>query len=106
MEPLLRDKIHPDRIMSSKWVLTWKEDASQPSGRKPKARLVIRGFQDPEVGLASTESPTLSRDGRTLILQTISSLHWKLQSFDIKTAFLRGRSDERELAMHPAPEFI
>ena len=105
VEPLLRDRIHPSRIMSSKWVLTWKEDQNAPSGRKPKARLVIRGFQDPEVGIVSTESPTLSRDGRMMILQTVSSLHWPIQSFDIKTAFLRGRSDERELAMEPVEEF-
>lgn len=91
--------------MSSKWVLTWKEDPTSPSGRKPKARLVIRGFQDPEVGLVSTESPTLSRDGRMAILQTVSSLHWEVQAFDIKTAFLRGRSDQRELAMQPVVEF-
>lgn len=75
------------------------------NGRKPKARLVIRGFQDPEVGIVSTESLTLSRDGRMMILQTVSSLNWGLQSFDIKTAFLRGRSDQRELAIYPVPEF-
>ena len=90
--------------MSSKWVLTWKEDQTSESGRKPKARLVIRGFQDPEVGVVSAESPTSSRDGRMMILQTVSSLHWQIQAFDIKTAFLRGRSDERELAMSPVPE--
>ena len=105
VEPLLRNKIHPSRIMTSKWVLTWKEDHTSPSGRKPKARLVIRGFQDPEVGVVSTESPTLSRDGRMMIFQAVSSLRWELQSFDIKTAFLRGRADERQLAIYPVPEF-
>ena len=49
VEPLLRNKIHPSRIMTSKWVLTWKEDHTSPTGRKPKARLVIWGFQGPEV---------------------------------------------------------
>ena len=39
-----------------------------------------------------------------IILQEISSRGWELQSFDIKTAFLRGRSDERVLAMQPVPE--
>ena len=105
VEPILRHKIHPSRIMSSKWVLTWKEDQTSPTGRKPKARLVIRGFQDPEVGIVSTESPTLSRDGRMMILQTVSSNHWNIQSFDIKTAFLRGRADQRELAIYPVKEF-
>ena len=103
LEPLLRDRIHPSRIMSSKWALTWKEDQTSLSGRKPKARLVIRGFQDPEVRVVSTKSPTLTGDGRTMILQTVSSLRWQTQAFDIKTAFLRGRSDDRELAMSPVP---
>ena len=43
--------------------------------------------------------------GRMMIFQTVSSLKWQLQSFDIKTAFLRGRADERELAIYPVPEF-
>ena len=34
-----------------------------------------------------------------LLLQTISSMKWVVQSFDITTAFLRGYSDKRELAM-------
>lgn len=101
---ILRNKIHPDRIMTSRWILTWKEDPSQASGTKAKARLVVRGYQDPELDKVSTDSPTLSRDSRMLLLQTIASHHWTLQNFDIKTAFLRGRSDGRTLAMDPVPE--
>ena len=104
IEPLLRDKIHPSRIMSSRWILTWKTDPSSTNGRKAKARLVVRGFEDPDAATVSTESPTLSRDGRMVILQEVSSRGWNLQSFDIKTAFLRGRADERQLAMQPVPE--
>ena len=39
VKSILRDRIHPSRIMSSRWILTWKEDASSPNGRKAKARL-------------------------------------------------------------------
>jgi hypothetical protein len=39
-----------------------------------------------------------------LLLQTVSSMKWVIQSFDITTAFLRGRSDERQLAMEAPPE--
>ena len=101
---IMRDRIHPSRVMSSRWILTWKEDISQPNGRKPKARLVVKGFQDPDIGILSSDSPTLTRDARMLLMQTVSSNHWNLQSFDITTAFLRGRSDERELAMEAPPE--
>ena len=39
-----------------------------------------------------------------LLLQTVASMNWVIQSFDITTAFLRGKSDERELAMEAPPE--
>jgi hypothetical protein len=40
-----------------------------------------------------------------LLLQAIASSQWVVQSFDITTAFLRGKSDERELAMEAPAEF-
>ncbi len=66
--------------------------------------MVVRGYQDPELDKVSTDAPTLCRDSRMLLLQTIASHPWTLQNFDIKTAFLRGRSDGRTLAMEPVPE--
>lgn len=59
---ILKDRIHPSRIMSSRWVLTWKTDETSPLGHKAKARLVVRGYQDPELHQVDTDSPTLSRD--------------------------------------------
>jgi len=90
--------------MTSRWILPWKVDDKEPTGRRPKARLVVRGYQDPEIDQVSTDSPTLSRDARMLLLQTVASQNWRLQNFDITTAFLRGRADGRELAMEPVPE--
>ena len=101
---IMRSKISPNRIMTSRWILTWKPDPSMPKGQKAKARLVVRGYQDPELDQVSTESPTLSRDARMLCLQMISSMGWVVQNFDITTAFLRGKSDGRQLAMEPVPE--
>ena len=101
---ILKSKVHPSRIMGSRWVLTWKTCDVSSNGYKAKARLVVKGFQDPMVGQLSSDSPTLSRDGRMVLLQAVSSMKWRLQNFDITTAFLRGRSDGRELAMTPVPE--
>ena len=39
-----------------------------------------------------------------LLVQTIASMQWVIQSFDITTAFLRGKSDQRELAMEAPNE--
>ena len=104
VKAIMRDKIHPSRIMASRWILTWKEDPNATSGRKAKARLVVKGFQDPDIGVLCSDSPTLTRDARMLLLQTISSKNWVVQAFDITTAFLRGRSDDRELAMEAPQE--
>ena len=79
VKAILKSRVHPDRIMGSRWVLTWKTCDISSSGYKAKARLVVKGFQDPEVGQVQTDSPTLSRDARMLLLQTvalISKLHF------------------------------
>ena len=68
VKAIVRDRIHPSRILASRWILTWKEDLSQPSGRKPKARLVVKGFQDPDIDNLRSDSPTLTRDSRMLLL--------------------------------------
>ena len=47
----MRDRIRPSRILSSRWILTWKEDASQLGGRKAKARLVVKNYEDPDIGV-------------------------------------------------------
>ena len=101
---ILRNRIHPERIMTSRWILTYKPDPTSPKGHKHKPRLVVRGYQDPEIDQVCTDSPTLGRDARQLLLQTVSSMGWDVTSFDIKTAFLRGKADRRELAIEPVPE--
>ena len=65
---------------------------------------MVRRYQDPELHQVDTDSPTLSRDARMILLQVIASSKWRVQNFDIKTAFLRGKSDGRELAMEPVSE--
>ena len=100
--------------MKCRWILTWKPidpDEKQVSGsqthphHKPKARLVVLGFQDPQVDSIPRDSPTLSKLSRMLILQFAASRQWKIGSFDVKTAFLRGQSrDNRILGIEPPKE--
>ena len=102
---LLRNRLNPEQILRSRWVLTWKA-AEDPSGaQKTKARLVVLGCEDPQLTNVARDSPTLTCEGRSVILQTIASRKWRLQSFDIKTAFLRGKADpQNRLAMDPPIE--
>ena len=108
LKPILRRSLNPERILRSRWVCTWKPIDDAPTGspqRKAKARLVVLGFQDPKLTEVVRDAPTLTREGRHTVLQTIASQQWTLSSFDIKTAFLRGQADANNpLAMEPPPE--
>ena len=111
---ILRHQIPRENIMKCRWILTWKPidpDEHKVSGskthphHKPKARLVVLGFQDPQVDSIPRDSPTLSKLSRMLLLQFAASRQWKIGSFDVKTAFLRGQSrDNRILGIEPPKE--
>eukprot|EP00435_Cladocopium_sp_Y103_P001047 s2611_g1.t1 len=107
---ITRSAIPEAQLLRTRWVLTWKSiDAieQQELGvtKKPKARLVILGFEDPFIDTLERDSPTLGRDSRMLALQVISSHQWPVRSFDIRTAFLRGsRQDGRILGIEPPEE--
>ena len=108
---IARSQIPEEQILRSRWVLTWKP--VEPTGGeenmgqkfKPKARLVILGYEDPQLESLARDSPTLGKDSRSLIFQYAASTKTKIRSFDIQTAFLRGsRQDGRILGMEPPAE--
>ena len=107
---ILRSKIPMENILRTRWVLTWK--ALDPNDVQPgkyhhkaKARLVVLGYEDPNIEDIPRDSPTLQKESRSLIIQYCVSKRWEIQSFDIKTAFLRGsRRDERLLGIEPPSE--
>ena len=87
-------------------MIMMKNHDHRPTPRhKPKARLVVLGFQDPMVDSIPRDSPTLTKLSRMLILQLAASNHWTIGSFDVKTAFLRGKEQsDRVLGVEPTPE--
>ena len=107
---ITRSAIPEDQLLRTRWVLTWKsidaiEQQELGMTKKPKARLVILGFEDPFIDTLERDSPTLGRDSRMLALQVIASHQWQVRSFDIRTAFLRGsRQDGRVLGIEPPDE--
>ena len=67
---------------------------------------MVLGYLDPDLENVPRDSPTLGRNSRMLILQLIASHAWKLQSFDIKAAFLQGQPQEsRVMGLEPTEEF-
>ena len=87
--------VDQERIMRARWVLTWK------SSGKAEARLGVLGFQDPDLTEVPRDSPTLSTASEVLILQWIASHKYRLISGDIKTAFLSGDEDVRNIFIAP-----
>ena len=83
--------VDQERIMHARWVLTWKLSG------KATARLYVLGFQDPNLTEVPHDSPTLSAASDALIMQWIASHKYRLISGDIKTAFLSGDEDVRNI---------
>ena len=93
--------VDPERIMGMRWILTWKNETNENNevtGKRAKARLIIKGFQDPDLLRIQRDSPTLSTLGRNMLFAVMSQKQWELWIGDIKTAFLNG--DDTELSRH------
>lgn len=85
--------------MRMRWVLTFK-GTDNPDQVKAKARLVVLGFSDPDVGLLETQSPTMSRRSRQLMLQFSCHRGLQLLKANAKAAFYRAcphRAEEPSL---------
>ena len=92
------------QIMRCRWVLTWKPPELEGGPKRAKARLVVLGFEDPDLQEVPNDAPTLGKDGRQLFLQKVVSNKWRLIKFDISTAFLQGEGDGRVLGVRPPEE--
>ena len=87
--------VDQEGVMRARWVLTWK------SPGKAKARLCVLGFQDPDLTEVPRDSPTLSAASEALIMQWVASHKYRLISGEIKTAFLSGDEDVRNIFISP-----
>ena len=98
VEAATRSELQCKSLMRMRWVTTRKPDDSL------KARLVIQGFTDPQLGAKPTASPTVSRRGRQLFLTVAGSLRMEVFKGDAKTAFLQGSAGDQELHCEPIAE--
>ena len=87
--------------ISVRWVLTEKliERKTQV-----KARLVARGFEDAGRDNVRKDSPTCGRENLRLLFALTSSCNWRINILDIKSAFLQGKSIERDVFIKPPKE--
>ena len=86
-----------DRIVPSRMVLVEKVDDAQQE--IVKARWTARGDKDPDlfslIREGKTQSPTISTNGRYVVMQTIASEKFVLQLGDVTGAFLEADKIER-----------
>mgnify|MGYP001826004312 CR=1 FL=1 len=89
-----------ERVMRMRWVLTYKDTGAA------KARLVLIGFEDPDLDRLVSSSPTMCRRTRQLVLQAAIQQGWKPLKGDIKSAFLQGTASQtlRQVYALPVPE--
>ena len=108
----VRREVDAERILRSRWAYkdkNWsRRRADETAPWRCKARLVIAGHTDPDLGSGlSTDAPTLSRPGLFSLLQKLANGlrdadPWKASAGDIRCAFLTGGylKRDQELYLH------
>ena len=86
--------------ISTRWVITSKIKNGKVF---TKARLVARGYEEDGSKIRS-DSPTCMRENIRIALCIVASKDWKLNSIDIKAAFLQGKRVSREINVTPPKE--
>lgn len=89
-------KFQNQTCISTRWVVTMKNG-------KPKARLVVRGFEEDSREIDS-DSPTVCKTALRVFLTIVASLHWEVKTTDVKSAFLQGNHLDRVVYIRPPKE--
>ena len=88
----------PERILRPRPVLTLRHD--DEGVEEVKFRCTLQGFKDPDildlVREGRTASPTMSTNGRAMLLQTLASCKFKMTIGGVKSAFLVADHQERK----------
>ena len=94
---LVERDVPKNRVLRMRWIFTIKHDNSA------KARLVIIGYEDPDLEKLQKSSPTMSRRSRSLFLTACALFGWTVLKGDVKGAFLQGRASEEEREVFTKP---
>ena len=87
---------HHQKTLSTRWVVT------QKAHNKYKARLVERGFEELDVN--HVDSPTGDKCSLRIMLALSKANNWKVESIDIKAAFLQSQELDRIVFIKPPKE--
>ena len=95
-------RVKREDAVKMRWILTWKQ--REDGSKKPKARAVLLGYQDPLYEHRSTASPTMTRQTRQCQFQVAAGLRWNTRKGDVTGAFLQSREYPGDLYCIPCPE--
>ena len=85
-------------LMTCRWVLSRKPD-------RKKARLVVRGFENPTLDQVVKDSPTCAKDTLRVVIWFCSYMQWMCNTMDIRTAFLQGCDLRGDVFIKPPAGF-
>ena len=96
-----RAGIPKQRVMTMRWVHTWNVD-EDTGEKKAKARLVVKGFTDPDLtnslGVSNTQSPF-----ETTHFTALCVARFSFEKGDVKTAFLSGDREDARRDVYAEP---
>eukprot|EP00971_Amphidinium_carterae_P351778 6492277-Amphidinium_carterae.1 len=102
LEPLTLEEsqrlrqVHSDRIIQSRYHLKWKQvDEAKGVSFVPKARLILKGFQDPDILQLPSSVPSPAMPSINIALAVIAGYGWEAFQADFTQAFLQGKEVDR-----------
>lgn len=90
-------------VISTRWVLTLKQPDTPTGAPRRKARLVVRGFEDPDRDTVDSTSPMASRATLRVVLLALATHGFIPRTVDVCTAFLQGMPLDRPTAVFVQP---
>ena len=96
---VIREK-HPERVISSRLVLRWKET---DTGYKAKARWCVHGFKDPDKHEIERSCPTSELSSINITLQILASTTSEGTLADREKAFMQGDPSVRDEPLYATP---
>ena len=102
LPPELRPPL--SKTIGMRWILTWK--AKEDGSFKPKARAILKGYQDPNYEFRATTTPVMTKQTRQFVLHETARRGWRVKKGDVTGAFLQGRTYPSELYCIPCPEIL
>lgn len=90
-------------VITTRWVLTEKPGELPTDPAKRKARLCVRGFQDPAKNSVVSTSPTAGRASVRVLLALFAASGYDPRSVDVRTAFLQGMPIDRVRPVYVQP---